>query len=334
MLKENSERRKLLTIKRSSNSFHENIKESSKHIWSSPKILSMSFKDDKSLKDNLSKEKVINEILNQDSKYYESSKSHFNYSLNNRVETDHQREVRIAAHKATEVKNHRNKLLLVSPSSQNKSQKASLFTNRDYQSSPNSSKENSQVNANSGSGNYDRRDHFNKLSSTAAFKTLTSSPNKMFQSDSPGSQKIIKIREEQKTVKRDSRGAANYKTTPKLINLEPELENINPFNRKPTHQHLVVMDEDHAEPFEIIETTDWEKLFKTISPLKQRNSVIERDNVKDYCDRNIKHSHISSFCEGDFFKPKAGMIQSNQTSKSSLMNLHIMKDMKFESNIL
>lgn len=171
---------------------------------------SISFKDDIVRRENLSKEKIIHEILNQESNYFESSKSNFNYSLNNRVESESNKEIRIASHKATEVKEQRNKLLLASPSSQNRSQKASLFTNRNYQSSPRSSKENSQVNANSEFGNFDRRDNFNKLSSTAAFKTLTSSPNKMFQSDSPGSERISKAREEQKTAKRDTRGGVSY----------------------------------------------------------------------------------------------------------------------------
>ena len=294
---------------------------------------SISFKDDQVRRENLSKEKVINEILNQESKYFESSKSNFNYSLNNRVETESNKEIRIASHKATEIKESRNKLLLASPSSQNRSHKASLFTNRNYQSSPGSSKENSQLNANSDFGNFERRDNFNKLSSTAAFKTLTSSPNKMFQSDSPGSERIYKTKEEQKTIKRDTRGGINFCTTPKLISLDPEAENHNPLMRKSTQKQMVVLDEDQAEPFEIIETADWENLLKTITPFQQNNSKTIRNNLNDYLDKNIKHSQKSSFWEGDFFNPKGNLIQSNQASKTSPMNLQLMKDIEFKGRI-
>lgn len=90
------------------------------------------------------------------------------------------------------------------------------------------------------------------------------------------------------------------------------------------------MDEDYAEPFEIIETADCEKLMKKISPLKQNNSRLTSSHLNSYLDKNIKNSQKSSFCEGDFFNPKGAQAQSNQASKASLTNLQMMKDIEFK----
>ena len=144
---------------------------------------------------------------------------------------------------------------------------------------------------------------------------------------------IYKTKEEQKTIKRDTRGGINFCTTPKLISLDPEAENHNPLMRKSTQKQMVVLDEDQAEPFEIIETADWENLLKTITPFQQNNSKTIRNNLNDYLDKNIKHSQKSSFWEGDFFNPKGNLIQSNQASKTSPMNLQLMKDIEFKGRI-
>jgi hypothetical protein len=148
----------------------------------------------------------------------------------------------------------------------------------------------------------------NKKSSTAAFHTLTSSNKKFFVSESPQSQIISRIIEEHKTVKRPNRtpfNVINHASIPKMTNLEPDADNPLSRIRKNTSKHLDILDGGHAEPFEIIETSDFKDRLKE-SSMKRRTEIrlatptnlqFDKDNIE-----NIVQN--SSFCESDFYQPK------------------------------
>lgn len=159
-----------------------------------------------------------------------------------------------------------------------------------------------------------------KLSSTAAFKTLTSSPHKPLTIESPETERRIR-NEEAKTVKRTQRLKNAQAKLPKLSTLEPQAEEHHSLFRKTTRAHLAVFDEGQAEPFEIIESIDFQNHMKWKSPKEfSRNTPKQREKVNEEHEHENTEIRIqtSSFVDSDSFYPALSEHQQQpKTTKQS-----------------
>ena len=180
------------------------------------------------------------------------------------------------------------------------------------------------------------RDTCYKLSSTAAFKTLTSSPHQPMMTDSPKSENIYRPIEEQKTVKRSNRSGINpikNVKVPKLMSLEPSLEHHPSRLRKETKQNQIALDEGHAEPFEIIENSDYNAQLKQLSFNKEKqNHEYTPTSVAFEIEKTEKKVQTSSFHESDFYHPQRESLPS-QSMRSDLVKFKNFSDTGKQSSL-
>lgn len=153
---------------------------------------------------NLSKEKIIDTILEQDTKNYESVRSDLTRSNHGKDQKDMDAETtKKYARRANKFSITNKKLdafMFDTPSDQKNNYKSSFQTHNNLQLSPNTIMEENKFMILSDYAAPDREQCV-KLSSTAAFKTIESSLKKPLFSESPYTDKIIKISDHAKTIK-------------------------------------------------------------------------------------------------------------------------------------
>lgn len=274
----------------------------------------------------MSKEKVIDAILGQtSSKNYESIRSDLHKNSVNSYQTDLNK-TRRRVNKFS-ITNHKlDAFMLDTPPGSKHAYKASFQAKNEFELSPPSNLDLDMV-INQQSRN-DRREYQTvisdfvspdvlvanngqKLSSTAAFKTLGSSINK------PTNLEYVPTESPISTHSHQLKEIVPCQTPnlPKFTDIysPPQHKNHHPvLSRKPTNSQMVVVDEGHSEPFEIIESMDCQKFqskidgkkidFDTpeLKPIKESKLVSDKENIFE-----PELESGQKFKKTDFYVPKS-----------------------------
>ena len=158
----------------------------------------------------------------------------------------------------------------------------------------------------------------NKLSSTAAFKTVESSVKKPLISDSPWTDKAIKIHDNIKTAKRVQRQTNEFIKIPNRYDGWLDLDQFPHLSRKKTNQQMVVMNEGHSEPFEIIESIECTNFVDSSKRNNQRRIDFNTDvnAIKKEIQTSSYMSERNNFWDPECFN-KSKYIQNQFTESLS-----------------